>query len=150
MDHRTEREILSNLSEVAFLRECDHPNIVKFISAYKTNKELWVTMELMEGGTLSDAIKLFDFKEPHVAYVAQEMLAALKYLHERQFVHRDLKSKNVMMTTEGTIKLSNACLDSRSSFAVDFGLCTDVSSGPKQSMLGSPFWMPPEVKVILS
>lgn len=63
-------------------------------------------MEFMEGGTLTEASKGYNFKEPHVAYVAKNILQGLVYLHDRNLVHRDLKSANIMMTIKGQVKLS--------------------------------------------
>jgi len=82
---------------------------------------------------LSEAVKVHQFSERHIAYVSREILKALTYLHSRNFVHRDLKSGNVMMSIEGHIKL------------IDFGLCCDVTEGPRLQMLGSPYWIPPEM-----
>lgn len=55
------------------------------------------------------------------------------YLHDNKLAHRDLKSGNIMMTIKGQIKL------------IDFGLCVDVAPGPRNDMVGSPFWMAPEM-----
>lgn len=68
--------------------------------------ELWIIMEFMEGGTLSQAAKAYKFGEEHVAFVARETLKGLQYLHEKNWAHRDLKSHNIMMSIEGEIKLS--------------------------------------------
>lgn len=133
MPHQTEKEIKANLTEIGYLRQCDHPNIVKYLSAYRVNNEIWLIMEFLEGGTLSDAVKGFKFKEPQIAFVAQEMLKALSYLHSKNYAHRDLKSSNVMMTVQGQIKL------------IDFGLCVDTSKGALRHMVGSPLWMPCEM-----
>src|SRR4051812_39886205 len=43
MDHTSQKEILSNLSEIGFLRTCVHPNIVQFVKAFTVNKEVWVS-----------------------------------------------------------------------------------------------------------
>jgi serine/threonine protein kinase len=133
MDNTNEKEVLSNLSEIAFLSIFSHPNIVKYIASYKVKKEVWMIMEFMEGGTLSEAVKAYNFYESQIAYVAREILKGLEYLHSMNYGHRDLKSSNVMMTVQGQIKL------------IDFGLCTDFSNGPKQHTVGSPFWIPPEM-----
>lgn len=53
MKHVNPRDQFRNLSEVHFLKRVDHPNIVRFISAYTTLDELWIVTEFMEGGTLS-------------------------------------------------------------------------------------------------
>jgi len=77
--------------------------------------------------------RLHTFVESHVAYVAREVLHALKFLHEHKFAHRDLKSSNIMMSGSGHIKL------------IDFGLCADFSEGPRVHMVGSPYWVSPEM-----
>jgi len=135
MKHIRPRDQFRNLSEIFFLKRVDHPNIVKYLSAYTVNDELWIVTEFMEGGTLSQALKCFEFQEKQIAFVAKEMLQGIYYLHQNQLIHRDLKSSNIMMTTYGDVKL------------IDFGLCMDykVQGGRRCHMVGSPFWMPPEM-----
>lgn len=55
------------------MASCDHPNIVKYFCTYKVNQEVWVIMEFMQGGTLSEASKIYEFKDPQIAYVAREV-----------------------------------------------------------------------------
>jgi len=133
LPHTGKKTRQNNFCEVAFLATCDQPNIVQFLEAYEVESELWIVMEYLEGGTLSLAAKAHKFSDRHVAYVAKEILSALKYLHEKNYVHRDLKSSNVMMSISGEIKL------------IDFGLCKEFSDGPVIKMLGSPYWIPPEM-----
>jgi len=122
-----------NIAEIDFLSFCNHPNIVKFKEAYETQNSFWVVMEYMEGGTLDQAVKAYSFEESQIAYVIRDVLKAVEYLHSENLVHRDLKSGNIMLTIDGDIKL------------IDFGLCVDISHGPKTSMVGSPYWIPPEM-----
>jgi len=129
----TEKEELSNISEIACLTLLRHPNIVDFKSAYKYNKETWIVTEYMEGGTLSQAIKVHALSEQHMAYVTQQLLKGLSFMHSNGFVHRDLKSNNIMLSIAGNIKL------------IDFGLCADLSDGPRAQMLGTAYWMSPEM-----
>jgi len=129
----TEKEELSNVSEIACLTRLRHPNIVDFKSAYKYNKETWIVTEYMEGGTLSQAIKVHALSEQHMAYVTQQLLKGLSFMHSNGFVHRDLKSNNIMLSIAGNIKL------------IDFGLCADLSDGPRAQMLGTAYWMSPEM-----
>jgi len=133
MQHSGEKERRFNIGEYGFLRFCDHPNIVKYFACYETHNELWGIMEYLEGGTLEQAVKAYNFAENQIAYVAREVLRALAFLHSENLVHRDLKSGNIMLSTQGEIKI------------IDFGLCVDISNGMKTSMVGSPFWMPPEM-----
>uniref|UniRef100_A0A6B2L0T5 Protein kinase domain-containing protein n=1 Tax=Arcella intermedia TaxID=1963864 RepID=A0A6B2L0T5_9EUKA len=137
LPHDNERTIQNNYSEIAFLMVCQHPNIVQYHQTYlvdeKSVPEVWIIMEYMQGGTLKEASKSKLFTDTHIAYVAREMLRGLQYLHSIQLAHRDLKSANVMMSITGEIKL------------IDFGLCADFSTGPRTKMLGSPYWIPPEM-----
>lgn len=135
LSNDTEKNKQKNLSEVAFLSVCEHPNIVEFIDAWVVDesKELWIINEFIDGGTLSEIVKCHKFKESHIAYVAREILKALHYLHSKGYVHRDIKSSNIMLSTDGNIKL------------IDFGLCCEVLSGKRMNMVGSPYWIPPEM-----
>eukprot|EP01096_Ripella_sp_DP13-Kostka_P018394 TRINITY_DN997_c0_g1_i1.p1 TRINITY_DN997_c0_g1~~TRINITY_DN997_c0_g1_i1.p1 ORF type:complete len:939 (-),score=386.70 TRINITY_DN997_c0_g1_i1:123-2939(-) len=133
MPHVTDKEVWSNYDEIFFLKEINHPCIVRFYSAYICRDELWLTMEYMEGGTLQDAVTRTKLEETHIAYVTKEILRGLRYLHEKGYAHRDLKSANIMLSIFGDVKL------------IDFGLCVDVRTGPLINMVGSPFWIPPEM-----
>ncbi|EFA80301.1 putative protein serine/threonine kinase [Heterostelium album PN500] len=134
MPHITKRQIAQNFREASILSKCNHPNIVKLITCHvDKDQNLWLIMEFMEGGTFEEAAKAWKFNENNLAYVARELLKGLQYLHENGMVHRDLKSANIMMSVEGKVKL------------IDFGLCEDVSTGSPCHMVGSPFWMAPEM-----
>lgn len=135
LPHATDKDRKNNYCEIAFLSTCNHANIVKFGRSWEFNdkQEVWIVTEFLEGGTLSEAVKVHQFTERHIAYVAREILKALKYLHSMGYIHRDLKSGNVMMSIEGQIKL------------IDFGLCCDTADGERLQMLGSPYWIPPEM-----
>lgn len=146
-----------NLCEVYFLSQCKHDNIAQFIAAYLVKphskvvgqgmfqkgyfdakdkadqSQLWILMEYLHGGTLADVAKLHRFSDAHLAFIAREILRGINFLHENCWAHRDLKSCNVMLSTEGHVKL------------IDFGLCADFREGPIVKMLGSPYWMPPEM-----
>jgi len=105
--------------------------IIKIIR--KKIDEIWIVTEFLYGGTLADAAKTRMFTEMNIAYVARSILTGMKFLHDRKWAHRDIKSANIMMDIVGNIKL------------IDFGLCADMSEGPVKKMLGSPFWIPPEM-----
>jgi len=135
--HTTEEEKVLNYCEIAVLQKLVHPNIVSFASVWDASdqglQELWIVTELLEGGTLSQAAKVQKFSESHVAYTAREILKGISFLHQNKYAHRDIKSENVMLTIKGGIKL------------IDFGFCCDLSAGPRLDILGSPYWIPPEM-----
>jgi len=138
LPNSTPKQIQSNQGEIYYLMKCQHPNIVKFHHAYlfhDNNKPdmIWLIMEYLHGGTLADAAKAYNFTDTHIAFTAREILKGILFLHEQGFAHRDLKSSNVMLSIHGEIKL------------IDFGLCADFSDGPRCKIVGSPYWVPPEM-----
>jgi len=143
MPHKEKYDRIANYSEIFYLNHLNHPNIVKFTTAYlipvggptkePTVPEIWVCMEYLQGGTLNEASRIVKLSEKHVAFVGREVCKALKYIHEQGFAHRDLKSQNVMLSIEGHVKL------------IDMGLMCDFRRGPRTRMLGSPYWIPPEM-----
>jgi len=134
MPHETTKQKRKNFQEIRFLKYCHgHPNILKFIRASLFREEIWLVTEYLDGGTLTQAVSVHKFNELEIAYIGREILNALHYLHEHQLAHRDLKSANIMLEMNGGVKL------------IDFGLCSDISQGEVVHMVGSPFWMPPEM-----
>ena len=115
-----------------------HPNIINFYSCYLPSKDtLWISMEYMSGGKLTDLITRNEtFSDEDVAYVAKTLCSALAYLHERGLLHRDIKSDNVLIDkTTGKLALA------------DFGFGADLTDGRKfrETVVGTPYWMAPEV-----
>jgi len=94
---------------------------------------MWIVTENLLGVTLTELVNLHKFSEAEVLYVAKNILHALDFLHENLLAHRDLKSGNIMIDIYGSVKL------------IDFGLCSDISQGEVVHMVGSPFWMAPEM-----
>jgi len=134
MPHETTKQKRKNFQEIRFLRYCqNHPNIIKIIRASLFRDELWLVTEFLDGGTLTQAVANHRCQEPEIAYISKEILTALKFLHDNWLAHRDLKSANIMLDMSGNVKL------------IDFGLCSDISQGEVVHMVGSPFWMPPEM-----
>eukprot|EP01130_Rhizamoeba_saxonica_P012713 TRINITY_DN5394_c0_g1_i1.p1 TRINITY_DN5394_c0_g1~~TRINITY_DN5394_c0_g1_i1.p1 ORF type:complete len:447 (-),score=94.23 TRINITY_DN5394_c0_g1_i1:51-1391(-) len=128
-----EEDHINNYCEIAFMLYSDSPYLVDYICSWHIGDEVWIIMELLEGGTLSAAAKVHVFSDNHMAYIARESAKGVQYIHSLNWVHRDLKSVNIMMTITGKIKL------------IDFGLCAVFNDGPRQRMLGSPYWVPPEM-----
>jgi serine/threonine protein kinase len=131
--HNTDKNKRKNFQEIRFLKYCDHPNIVKFIRGNIYSNEMWIVMEYLDGGNLSQVVNVHRLSEPEIVFISKQILAALDFLHDNQMAHRDLKSGNIMLDLEGNVKL------------IDFGLCSDISQGQVVHMVGSPLWMAPEM-----
>ncbi|XP_065445865.1 serine/threonine-protein kinase PAK 5 isoform X12 [Chrysemys picta bellii] len=127
------RELLFN--EVVIMRDYHHENVVDMYNSYLVSDELWVVMEFLEGGALTDIVTHTRMNEEQIATVCLSVLRALSYLHNQGVIHRDIKSDSILLTSDGRIKLS------------DFGFCAQVSKEvPKRkSLVGTPYWMAPEV-----
>ncbi|KAM6215284.1 myosin-IIIa [Rhynchocyon petersi] len=123
----------------------DHPNVVRFYGMYfkkdKANGDkLWLVLELCNGGSVTDLVKGFlkrgeRMSEPIIAYILHEALMGLQHLHNNKTIHRDIKGNNILLTTEGGVKL------------VDFGVSAQLTSTwhRRNTSVGTPFWMAPEV-----
>ncbi|KAG8322890.1 Serine/threonine-protein kinase PAK 5 [Homalodisca vitripennis] len=127
------RELLFN--EVVIMRDYHHPNIVEMYESFLVGDELWVVMEFLEGGALTDIVTHARMDEEQIATVCKQCLKALSYLHSQGVIHRDIKSDSILLAADGRVKLS------------DFGFCAQVSQElPKRkSLVGTPYWMSPEV-----
>ncbi|XP_035681850.1 serine/threonine-protein kinase PAK 4-like isoform X5 [Branchiostoma floridae] len=127
------RELLYN--EVSIMRDYHHNNIVEMYDSFLVEDELWVIMEFLEGGSLTDIVTHTKMNEEQIATVCKAVLEALVFLHSWGIIHRDIKSDSILLAHDGKVKLS------------DFGFCAQVTPDlPKRkSLVGTPYWMAPEV-----
>lgn len=94
------------INEIVVLKSSRHKNIVNFIESYLWKGDLWVVMEYMEGGSLTDVVTYNMIMEGQIAAMCKEILEGLKHLHANGVIHRDIKSDNILLSMEGDIKLS--------------------------------------------
>jgi serine/threonine protein kinase len=100
----TKRDLFIN--EILVLRTLRHANIVDYIDSFLYKNELWVVMEDMEGGSLTDVITANLMTEGQIAAVGREITQGLQHLHKHGVIHRDIKSSHVLLTLAGEVKLS--------------------------------------------
>uniref|UniRef100_A0A673VWB8 Protein kinase domain-containing protein n=1 Tax=Salmo trutta TaxID=8032 RepID=A0A673VWB8_SALTR len=122
-------EIQAELSTLSTLS--NPPNVVKFYGMfYKSDDlsggQLWMVLELCNGGSVTDLIK---------GLLMRGALLGLQHLHNNQIIHCDVKGNNMLLTTEGGVKL------------VDFGVSAQLTRAllRRNTSDGTPFWMAPEV-----
>lgn len=130
-----------HLRELAMLKSCKHDNLVKYIGAYDVNNSLYIVMEYCHGGDLSSLLTSdrqlgFKFR----IKIALESGSAIKYLHENNYLHRDIKSSNFLLDKNYNCKLA------------DFGLSkmihvdpTTTRSSTRHSVVGTSEYMAPEI-----
>lgn len=145
---RYDKDMISHINEeYRVLRDLSsHPNLPDFHGVFKKKfttaqpDEIWFVLELCEAGSVIDIIKSLHtinkrVSEEHIAYILRETAKALVHLHENNVMHRDVRGSNILMTSDGSIKLC------------DFGLSRDTKStqGKRSTCIGSPSWMAPEI-----
>merc|ERR1711957_1073217 len=125
---RTERKVLAVV---------DHPFIMKLHFAFQTEDKLFLVLDYCAGGELFFHLsRLRRFPERVARFYAAELLLAIGHLHKKHIIYRDLKPENVLLDSEGHVKLG------------DFGLAKDKIDHPYRgasSMCGTPEYMAPEI-----
>lgn len=126
------------ITEIQMMQSSKHENIVRYMDSYKWGEDLWVVMEYMGGGSLTEILEQFKhvrMTEEQIALICFECLKALEYIHSNHRIHRDIKSDNVLLTHEGDIKLA------------DFGYTVQLTQkkDKRNTTIGTPYWEAPEV-----
>ncbi|XP_072840184.2 mitogen-activated protein kinase kinase kinase kinase 2 isoform X1 [Pogona vitticeps] len=125
--------------EITTLRDCRHPNVVAYFGSYLRKDRLWICMEYCGGGSLQEIYNATGpLSEKQIAYVCRETLQGLHHLHARGKMHRDIKGANILLTSNGDVKLA------------DFGVSAELTASvaKRKSFIGTPYWMAPEVAAV--
>ncbi|KAI8324658.1 kinase-like protein [Martensiomyces pterosporus] len=126
-------------NELKILRRIRSHHIVRFYEYFSIDDSVWIVYEFMSRGSLTDLLAgypVLRMPEPVIAYAMHAILTALAYLHERRIVHCDLRSDNVLIGSNGQVKLAD--------FSSAAHLSTDQKSAQKTA-LGAVYWMAPEL-----
>jgi len=125
-------------TEIKIMKTSQHPNVVEYYESYIVDEKMWVLMEYMGGGCLTDVLECFDhvqLDESQIAYATRETLQSLAYTHAHHRIHRDIKSDNILLSEKGELKLA------------DFGYAAQLTTNTKNrnTVVGTPYWMAPEL-----
>ena len=128
-------------NEAQILGKLDHPNIIKLLEVFDSKKPkhaLNIVTEYADGGDLSEKIKSQNkkpFTELEILNYFTQICLALKHIHEKKIIHRDLKSSNIFLMKNGLIKLG------------DFGISKGFQNTMEKAktMVGTPYYLSPEI-----
>ena len=125
------------INEIGLMNKCrEHDTVLKIFSAFDYRDRIWIFLELMDCSLL-DIIEARHetYSENVVKYILWQILRGLKFLHQNQIIHRDIKSDNILVNSDGEVKLS------------DFGFSCQLQAEKmsRKSIVGTVCWMAPEL-----
>lgn len=127
------------LRELQFNRSCNSPHIVKYYGTFLSEEtaSIFIAMEYCGGGSLEAIYKRVKVRggrigEKVLGKIAEGVLSGLSYLHERRIIHRDIKPQNILLGSEGQVKLC------------DFGVSGEVVNSLATTFTGTSYYMAPE------
>jgi NIMA (never in mitosis gene a)-related kinase len=141
IQNMSEKDKQDTLNEAKILEKLDHPNIIKFKEVFIANKPiktLNIVTEYADGGDLSLEIKNQRkeyFKESQILHYFTQICLAIKHIHGKHIMHRDLKSQNIFLTKTKLVKLG------------DFGISKNLNCTweKAKTMIGTPYYLSPEL-----
>ncbi len=117
-----------------------HPNIVEFYRAFTYEESTYIVLEVCPNGSLMDMVKKRRYiTEPEVRYYTIQIAGAIKYMHSKGIIHRDLKMGNIFLDSHMNVKIG------------DFGLAALLISGKdmatvrRTTLCGTPNYIAPEI-----
>ena len=138
-----EKEKADVLNESNILAKLDHPNIIKFYDVFESKKPkhmINIVTEYADGGDLSEKIKERknkngNFTESEILDYFTQICLAIRHIHEKKIIHRDLKSGNIFLMKNGFVKLG------------DFGIAKNFQRtiDKAKTMVGTPYYLSPEM-----
>jgi serine/threonine protein kinase len=146
-------------NELRILKDLHHPNIVHLEDVKKDDKYYYIVMEFVNGGSLTDCLKKYQMKygksfpEEIVQYLMRQIVDAIKFIHKRNIIHRDLKLDNIMVNFDNDNDKNNLNMMRAKVKIIDFGFATKLTPDKNnlaQTALGSPINMDPLILNVMA
>lgn len=129
-------EVSDFQKEVALLSELQHPNIVAYYDSEREGDYLKLYLEYVDMGSIANMLKTYGpFPDEVVSRYTKQILEGLEYLHYHGVMHRDIKGANILVHSNGNVKLA------------DFGSAKKIKTYAS-SFIGTVCWMAPEVGLV--
>jgi serine/threonine-protein kinase len=134
--HAGEQELRRFRKEAQAIARLQHPNIVELYESGESEGHPFFSLEFVESGSLADQLDGKPWPARKAARLVRTLARAVHHAHSRDIIHRDLKPANVLLTADGTPKIT------------DFGLARQLDTSgcqtPSDAVLGTPSYMAPE------
>ncbi|KAI9829637.1 MAG: ATP binding [Phylliscum demangeonii] len=144
MDSKKQSMVAALKHEIGLLRELQHENIVRYLGSSSDEEHLNIFLEYVPGGSVAAMLNMYGpLREKLVINFVRQILCGLAYLHDRDIIHRDIKGANVLVDTNGRIKISDFGISKR--VEASSLLNSGARHNHRPSLQGSVFWMAPEV-----
>jgi serine/threonine-protein kinase 24/25/MST4 len=133
-----EDELEDIVVEINMLKQMRNAHITQCYGTLVQGTELWIVMEYCGGGSCADLIRDGrGIAEGYISVIMRQCLKGLQYIHGERKIHRDIKAANILINDHGGVKLG------------DFGVSSQLTltMTRKDTFVGTPFWMAPEVIV---
>jgi len=139
-------------NEIGVLRDINHENIVKLYDVKETSQFYYLVTEYCNGGDLSKCLEDYEekykkpFSEEIVQYLMKQIVSALRYLHNKRILHRDIKLDNILVNFENEQDRKNQNMLKAKVKLIDFGFARYLKKEElAYSTLGSPINMDPGI-----
>eukprot|EP01062_Namystynia_karyoxenos_P056773 TRINITY_DN476_c0_g1_i1.p1 TRINITY_DN476_c0_g1~~TRINITY_DN476_c0_g1_i1.p1 ORF type:complete len:486 (+),score=187.97 TRINITY_DN476_c0_g1_i1:88-1458(+) len=138
----SDRDLHYAYSEIKCLTRLKHPNIIAYIEDFEEGDNLYIVMEFANCGDMDRQIRsrakdMKFFQEHEALFMFLQLTMGLDHIHSKKMLHRDLKSANIFLTSDGMAKLG------------DFGFSHDyeetVSNAVAKTFCGTPYYLAPEL-----
>ncbi|UJR24901.1 hypothetical protein I4U23_006267 [Adineta vaga] len=125
--------------EISLLQQLNHPNVIKYISHFVDENDLYIVLELASAGDLAKMIKHFTrtnklMPEKTIWRFFSQICSGLEHMHSKRIMHRDIKPANIFVSAEGIVRLGDLGL----------GRFFGSKTTSAHSMVGTPYYMSPE------
>jgi hypothetical protein len=121
--------------EIEIMKNLDHPFILKMVLSISLESRFYLLLEFCENGDLEDIMRHCSLSDIESKFILAEVILGLEYLHSQHIIYRDLKLENILIDSEGHVRLA------------DFGLSRKVENegNVASTLVGSPAYMSPEI-----